>query len=256
MERANILNIRSSITGIETTALKFEKGVDAKEYEEFLGVPVTISSRKESVILSYEISIGTIANVHAGEYLVKGFDRVVRFSAHSIWEIFEEVEPEKDVLTTVKDKVVVKAEVTDNQDETSTINITLSDGTVTSATFRKLPLGNTIADQLTISSGTTQIWKSEPLSDYLKYKRPDYYNNDKTNLDVIDVCQMLELDFPQGNVLKYMSRAGKKEGQSELKDLGKARNYFSRIVQEAEKRHGMTVEEALEKETEKRIENN
>lgn len=58
--------------------------------------------------------------------------------------------------------------------------------------------------------------------------KPKHY---KTNsIDVIDICKILSLNFNRGNILKYISRAGKKENESELKDLLKAKDYLEREI--------------------------
>lgn len=59
---------------------------------------------------------------------------------------------------------------------------------------------------------------------------PDYY---KTNLpddsgDVIDFCQLYEMSFTRGNIIKYVTRAGKKD--DELQDLKKALEYLKREI--------------------------
>lgn len=55
---------------------------------------------------------------------------------------------------------------------------------------------------------------------------PSYYG---TGLDVIDFCQKNNLDFMQGNVIKYVTRYKEKNG---LEDLLKARKYIDRIIKE------------------------
>lgn len=40
--------------------------------------------------------------------------------------------------------------------------------------------------------------------------------------------------FNLGNVIKYISRAGKKEGEPTIKDLKKARDYINFIIEELE----------------------
>lgn len=45
-----------------------------------------------------------------------------------------------------------------------------------------------------------------------------------------DVISQFELDYWAGNVVKYMLRAGKKNGESTLKDLKKARNYIDYMI--------------------------
>lgn len=61
-------------------------------------------------------------------------------------------------------------------------------------------------------------------------------NNDKINpsyygkqFDVIDFCQKNNLDFMQGNVIKYVTRYKEKNG---LEDLLKAKKYIERIIKE------------------------
>tara|TARA_R100000544_G_C2226259_1_gene60935 strand:- start:2795 stop:3028 length:234 start_codon:yes stop_codon:yes gene_type:complete len=58
---------------------------------------------------------------------------------------------------------------------------------------------------------------------------PDYY---KANLDdsgdVIDFCQIYQLNFTRGNIIKYVTRAGKKD--NEIQDLNKALEYLKREI--------------------------
>ena len=56
--------------------------------------------------------------------------------------------------------------------------------------------------------------------------KPTYYG---TSLDVIDFCQKNNLDFMQGNVIKYVTRYKEKNG---LEDLLKAKKYIDRIIKE------------------------
>ena len=48
--------------------------------------------------------------------------------------------------------------------------------------------------------------------------------------DALDVIQALELDFNLGNVVKYVVRAGRKQGETPLDDLRKAREYLDRRI--------------------------
>lgn len=59
---------------------------------------------------------------------------------------------------------------------------------------------------------------------------PNHYHSTSTNFDVIDLCQSYDLDFCSGNVVKYIVRAGKKEGESTIKDLLKAQDYLNRLI--------------------------
>lgn len=53
---------------------------------------------------------------------------------------------------------------------------------------------------------------------------PSHYTDGK--IEVIDFIQDKKLDFCRGNVVKYISRAGKKgNADKELEDLKKARQY-------------------------------
>ena len=56
--------------------------------------------------------------------------------------------------------------------------------------------------------------------------KPTYYG---TGLDVIDFCQKNNLDFMQGNVIKYVTRYKEKNGKE---DLYKAMEYIERMIKE------------------------
>ena len=60
-------------------------------------------------------------------------------------------------------------------------------------------------------------------------EKPTHYHSigDK---DVIDFCNDYEINFNKGNVIKYLVRAGEKNGESELKDLNKALDYLKREI--------------------------
>lgn len=54
----------------------------------------------------------------------------------------------------------------------------------------------------------------------------DYYNG----TIVWDFIEDMEFNFNLGNVVKYISRAGKKEGNSKIQDLEKAKDYLEREI--------------------------
>ena len=56
--------------------------------------------------------------------------------------------------------------------------------------------------------------------------RPDHYGC--SEIDVIDFCQANNLDFMQGNVIKYVFRYKNKNG---LEDLEKAKEYIDRMIE-------------------------
>jgi Protein of unknwon function (DUF3310) len=62
---------------------------------------------------------------------------------------------------------------------------------------------------------------------------PDHYGGEDNTYEAIKVVEAWELDFHLGNVVKYVSRAGKK-GDA-LEDLKKARWYLDRKITNLEK---------------------
>lgn len=54
--------------------------------------------------------------------------------------------------------------------------------------------------------------------------QPKYYVDQAVVLTPIVYCRLLPFDL--GNAVKYVFRAGHKEGESEIKDLKKARDYM------------------------------
>lgn len=60
---------------------------------------------------------------------------------------------------------------------------------------------------------------------------PQHYKSDK-GIEVIDLID--ELDFCTGNVIKYVYRAGKKQGESTKDDLLKAKYYLERLIDKAD----------------------
>ena len=57
--------------------------------------------------------------------------------------------------------------------------------------------------------------------------RPDYYQF-PGGIEPIDLCK--HLGFCEGNIVKYVSRAGRKEGEGRLADLKKALTYLNLII--------------------------
>ena len=47
----------------------------------------------------------------------------------------------------------------------------------------------------------------------------------------IDLIEAHDMNFNRGNVIKYTTRAGKKDGEPELKDLEKALYYLNREIE-------------------------
>ena len=56
--------------------------------------------------------------------------------------------------------------------------------------------------------------------------RPKHYEN-SSEIDVIDFCDIYNLDFIEGNIIKYIVRYKKKNG---IEDLYKAKDYLYRLI--------------------------
>ena len=78
------------------------------------------------------------------------------------------------------------------------------------------------------------------LSDQISH--PKHYNFGK--YEVIDVIYDWNLDFDLGNVIKYIARAGRKNKNTYLEDLKKAREYLD---------HKIYFEETIKKEVENNV---
>ena len=63
-----------------------------------------------------------------------------------------------------------------------------------------------------------------------KVNHPDHYGGENNPYEAIKVIEAWDLNFHLGNVVKYISRAGKKS-KSSIEDLKKAEWYLSRYVQ-------------------------
>lgn len=61
---------------------------------------------------------------------------------------------------------------------------------------------------------------------------PDYYGGKDNPYEAIKVIHAWDLNFDLGNVVKYISRAGKKNGESALVDLRKARSYLDFAIEQ------------------------
>ena len=56
--------------------------------------------------------------------------------------------------------------------------------------------------------------------------KPKHYENDSF-IDVIDFCNKYNLDFTEGNIIKYIVRYKLKNG---IEDLEKALDYLHRLI--------------------------
>lgn len=60
---------------------------------------------------------------------------------------------------------------------------------------------------------------------------PDHYGGFDNIYEAIKVIEAWELDFCLGNVIKYISRAGKKDPNKVVEDLKKAKWYLDRKIE-------------------------
>lgn len=74
-----------------------------------------------------------------------------------------------------------------------------------------------------------QILIGEANKDLREYvENPSHYNSGK--IEVIDFIEDQKLGFCLGNVVKYVSRAGKKDSSKTIEDLEKAKWYLEREI--------------------------
>ena len=62
---------------------------------------------------------------------------------------------------------------------------------------------------------------------------PSHYKSG--GMEVIDIIEAFDLDFCLGNAVKYLLRAGKKNGEREIIELQKAAWYVARAIARLEK---------------------
>lgn len=83
-----------------------------------------------------------------------------------------------------------------------------------------------------------KLFKKKPEeTKYDPVNRPKHYNPDSPyeTIKIIEHMGWAE-HYCRGNALKYLMRAGKKEGEPELRDLKKAAWYINRLVSILEKK--------------------
>jgi len=84
------------------------------------------------------------------------------------------------------------------------------------------------AEGADVISFDMSIPEKRPQPKSANYSHPEHYNTGK--IGVWDFVADQGLDFFAGNVVKYVSRAGKKVGESRLSDLQKARTYIQKMI--------------------------
>ena len=72
---------------------------------------------------------------------------------------------------------------------------------------------------------------AEHLDDNTNKTTPSHYQG---TIQPIDLINAQDLNFNLGNVVKYVCRAGKKQGENVLSDLEKAKNYINYEIERIE----------------------
>lgn len=70
---------------------------------------------------------------------------------------------------------------------------------------------------------------------YNKVTKPNHYRG-RSGMFVRDVIDDFDLNFNRGNIIKYVLRAGRKPGESDLDDLRKALDYIKVEIAKLEDR--------------------
>ena len=74
-----------------------------------------------------------------------------------------------------------------------------------------------------------KLVKQEP---FISSSTPTHYQG---TIQPIDLINAQNLNFNLGNVVKYVCRAGKKQGENVLSDLDKAKNYINYEIERIKK---------------------
>ena len=83
-----------------------------------------------------------------------------------------------------------------------------------------------------------KILKKMAITKALKEKQPIISSTPKHyqgTIQPIDLINAQNLNFNLGNVVKYVCRAGKKQGENVLSDLDKAKNYINYEIERIKK---------------------
>lgn len=68
-----------------------------------------------------------------------------------------------------------------------------------------------------------------------KVNHPSYYGGESNPYEAIKVIEAWGLDFCLGNTIKYISRAGYKNPETEIEDLEKAAWYLNHYIENLKK---------------------
>ena len=78
-----------------------------------------------------------------------------------------------------------------------------------------------------------------------KINHPSYYGGENNPYEAIKVIEAWGLDFSLGNAVKYISRAGYKNPETEIEDLEKAVWYLNHYIETLKNQQEKKKEEAV-----------
>ena len=89
--------------------------------------------------------------------------------------------------------------------------------------------------QLTALKNGIMFLRKDKLESYEIVDHPKHYGGKEAKHEAISVIEEWGLGFHLGNVVKYISRAGRKPDQSMVDDLKKAKWYLERFIEKVDK---------------------
>ena len=89
--------------------------------------------------------------------------------------------------------------------------------------------------QLTALKNGIMFLRKYKLESYEIVDHPKHYGGKEAKHEAISVIEEWGLGFHLGNVVKYISRAGRKPDQSMIDDLNKAKWYLERFIEKVDK---------------------
>ncbi len=84
----------------------------------------------------------------------------------------------------------------------------------------------------------TLEWDKTSITNNESVEHPEHYGGKDNPYEAIKVIEAWDLGFNLGNVVKYVARAGKKEGNNIADELKKAKWYLCREIEKIKKDAG------------------
>lgn len=93
-------------------------------------------------------------------------------------------------------------------------------------------------DAIVATGGTPERYRARQLPVPDRPPVPHYARLSPEPIEVIDAWGW-DKDYYRSQILRYLSRAGHKDSEAELKDLKKAQDYLGRLIAKTEGRNGV-----------------